>query len=225
MSITLSSEPLNDDQLDFIQEALERYPSEQSVRTVSELDGFFTAIVSGPIAIQFSDWYAALWGGAGYLPKWNSEKEFERFMNLLIQHMNHLATVLEEDQTQYEPIFSEIFDDEEQTSQLSVGDWCLGYERGVDMGGGWNGLPDDEQDLLAFVTIHTLNEEDLQGTELPDEDIEDTIDQLHGIAIALHAYWLQRRAAPQPARAEVRAGRNDPCPCGSGKKYKQCCLH
>jgi uncharacterized protein len=21
-----------------------------------------------------------------------------------------------------------------------------------------------------------------------------------------------------------KAGRNDPCPCGSGKKYKQCCL-
>jgi hypothetical protein len=21
-----------------------------------------------------------------------------------------------------------------------------------------------------------------------------------------------------------RIGRNDPCPCGSGKKYKQCCL-
>lgn len=20
-------------------------------------------------------------------------------------------------------------------------------------------------------------------------------------------------------------GRNDPCPCGSGKKYKKCCLH
>ena len=22
----------------------------------------------------------------------------------------------------------------------------------------------------------------------------------------------------------TKAGRNDPCPCGSGKKYKQCCL-
>ena len=22
-----------------------------------------------------------------------------------------------------------------------------------------------------------------------------------------------------------KIGRNDPCPCGSGKKYKQCCLH
>jgi tetratricopeptide (TPR) repeat protein len=25
-------------------------------------------------------------------------------------------------------------------------------------------------------------------------------------------------------KAEQRAGRNDPCPCGSGKKYKKCCL-
>ncbi|QJY32444.1 preprotein translocase subunit SecA [Diaphorobacter sp. JS3050] len=28
--------------------------------------------------------------------------------------------------------------------------------------------------------------------------------------------------AAQPAAAGVRVGRNDPCPCGSGKKYKQC---
>ncbi|MGI6083050.1 MAG: preprotein translocase subunit SecA [Limnochordia bacterium] len=30
-------------------------------------------------------------------------------------------------------------------------------------------------------------------------------------------------AGPQPRRAGVRVGRNDPCPCGSGKKYKRCC--
>jgi preprotein translocase subunit SecA len=32
-------------------------------------------------------------------------------------------------------------------------------------------------------------------------------------------------AAPkrQPVRATPRVGRNDPCPCGSGKKYKKCC--
>ncbi len=29
---------------------------------------------------------------------------------------------------------------------------------------------------------------------------------------------------PAPARAPARVGRNDPCPCGSGKKYKKCCL-
>ena len=27
----------------------------------------------------------------------------------------------------------------------------------------------------------------------------------------------------KPAVAEPGAGRNDPCPCGSGKKYKKCC--
>jgi preprotein translocase subunit SecA len=28
---------------------------------------------------------------------------------------------------------------------------------------------------------------------------------------------------PKPARTGPKVGRNDPCPCGSGKKYKQCC--
>jgi hypothetical protein len=28
----------------------------------------------------------------------------------------------------------------------------------------------------------------------------------------------------RPARAARKVGRNDPCPCGSGKKYKKCCL-
>jgi SWIM/SEC-C metal-binding protein len=28
---------------------------------------------------------------------------------------------------------------------------------------------------------------------------------------------------PAPARTQVSVGRNDPCPCGSGRKYKKCC--
>lgn len=30
--------------------------------------------------------------------------------------------------------------------------------------------------------------------------------------------------ASQPLRKERQIGRNDPCPCGSGKKYKKCCM-
>lgn len=30
-------------------------------------------------------------------------------------------------------------------------------------------------------------------------------------------------AASQPFVREPKIGRNDPCPCGSGKKYKKCC--
>jgi uncharacterized protein len=33
----------------------------------------------------------------------------------------------------------------------------------------------------------------------------------------------QRAATPTIRRLEPKTGRNDPCPCGSGKKFKQCC--
>jgi preprotein translocase subunit SecA len=33
---------------------------------------------------------------------------------------------------------------------------------------------------------------------------------------------LRVAAMQQPAQAGPRIGRNDPCPCGSGKKYKHC---
>jgi SEC-C motif-containing protein len=40
--------------------------------------------------------------------------------------------------------------------------------------------------------------------------------------------WLYTRAVregPPPVRStSPKVGRNDPCPCGSGKKYKHCCL-
>ena len=32
----------------------------------------------------------------------------------------------------------------------------------------------------------------------------------------------QERSKPQPVKVEKKVGRNDPCPCGSGKKYKHC---
>jgi SWIM/SEC-C metal-binding protein len=28
---------------------------------------------------------------------------------------------------------------------------------------------------------------------------------------------------PKPREAQKKVGRNEPCPCGSGKKYKRCC--
>ena len=41
---------------------------------------------------------------------------------------------------------------------------------------------------------------------------------------AVERQWQRRRSrrAPQPVRAGPKIGRNDPCWCGSGKKYKRC---
>ena len=39
-------------------------------------------------------------------------------------------------------------------------------------------------------------------------------------------YTRPLREGPAPVRlAQPKPGRNDPCPCGSGKKYKHCCLN
>lgn len=36
--------------------------------------------------------------------------------------------------------------------------------------------------------------------------------------------YLNEQNAPGPVKASPKIGRNDPCPCGSGKKYKKCCM-
>jgi len=38
----------------------------------------------------------------------------------------------------------------------------------------------------------------------------------------LRVYWLDHAPKPETRRVEATPGRNDPCPCGSGKKYKKC---
>ena len=38
----------------------------------------------------------------------------------------------------------------------------------------------------------------------------------------LRVYWLSHGPKPAQRRVEAAPGRNDPCPCGSGKKYKKC---
>jgi preprotein translocase subunit SecA len=41
--------------------------------------------------------------------------------------------------------------------------------------------------------------------------------------LAAQAEAPARAGKPQPVRVGPHIGRNDPCPCGSGKKYKKCC--
>lgn len=56
-------------------------------------------------------------------------------------------------------------------------------------------------------------------------------DWLYGLPQWDHVLPLERRKEIRKeygrstmASSEKKAGRNDPCPCGSGKKYKKCCL-
>ena len=39
-----------------------------------------------------------------------------------------------------------------------------------------------------------------------------------------HSEETGQKEAVEPIRTGPKIGRNDPCPCGSGKKYKKCCI-
>jgi uncharacterized protein YecA (UPF0149 family) len=41
--------------------------------------------------------------------------------------------------------------------------------------------------------------------------------------LAVHKFWCDFEGSPSPIKAAETPGRNDPCPCGSSKKYKRCC--
>jgi hypothetical protein len=72
---------------------------------------------------------------------------------------------------------------------------------------------------------------------LDDEVRDELVGMLPDLVITLRQYWFERVppgslvpggigapvTGPQPVTRESEPGRNDPCPCGSGKKYKKCC--
>jgi yecA family protein len=124
------------------------------------------------------------------------------------------------------------FEDEaERISEAVIedeADWAKGFLRALDMGGGlerfMSAEPREDHSLLAPLLMLAYNEfpaeEDSPnfGKPLTPESRDWACRVmpacLNGIYQFLHS----------PIRRK-KISRNDPCPCGSGKKYKKCCLN
>lgn len=100
---------------------------------------------------------------------------------------------------------------------------------------------------LGFIDgIHTSLEEEVDLSALTEESEMDYTLNFKKLYLNMHkakAEWLysieawntilteeeqkeikREYAETITVRIENRIGRNDPCPCGSGKKYKKCCI-
>ena len=159
-----------------------------------------------------------------------SEKQAKRILSLLIGHANVLAFTLIHGPQHYEPCF---YSHKIPGNSVAVIDeWCCGYVKGIALDPeGWQPLIDVRPDW--FEVIH------LYGTKGGWERLKDLVeahedrgarhqafvDRIAPAARNIHAYWLARRAPRERLRQLNKApdpGRNDPCPCGSGKKFKRC---
>ena len=71
-------------------------------------------------------------------------------------------------------------------------------------------------------TVQVKNEQDVQAVEQQHEEVSNVQYQHAEFDSALGGEAAHDEA-PQPAERDMpKVGRNDPCPCGSGKKYKHC---
>jgi hypothetical protein len=111
----------------------------------------------------------------------------------------------------------------------------------------WNSLAADSADIEALVLFPELRDAYADGlidlqfmhpSELDEVEaaprgrgLEDTRDRHPPIddVVDATAWWARFDDAPEsagaaePYRAPSKVGRNEPCPCGSGKKFKKCC--
>jgi uncharacterized protein len=109
--------------------------------------------------------------------------------------------------------------------------WCQGFLLGVDLSqAGWydSADPDDVDELLF--PIHVLADQltpEERASYTPAAWRKLVLDAEAGFDQSLQRlrdYWAILRTPPATVRhAGPKPGRNDPCPCGSGRKFKQCC--
>jgi SEC-C motif-containing protein len=77
-----------------------------------------------------------------------------------------------------------------------------------------HGGPNDSEGLVEFAAKYRVGGQEQQHVETA----------LFGRENGRWVYTGQLESAGQTVRYEKpKPGRNDPCPCGSGKKYKKCC--
>ena len=73
----------------------------------------------------------------------------------------------------------------------------------------------------AYVPVRENNPDSMQRNQASRAKVD--VNKLQASRMAAAAQAGQGdKSKPAPIKVEKRVGRNDPCPCGSGKKYKQC---
>jgi uncharacterized protein len=108
--------------------------------------------------------------------------------------------------------------------------WASGFLRGVAMRGKDWADRSDEKDVRALLNAVLelgVDPDRFPKKALPAKDRADFLAVLPLVLGLIH-HKLRGRADPFAALATARrggrkVGRNEPCPCGSGRKYKRCC--
>lgn len=216
--------PLSDEELEELGDFLMSDATGEESMDISMLDGFLTALAVGPNTLPPSQWMPLVWGGDIL---WKSKQQAERMMSLVFRHANDILFYLREDPDTFEPL---LYEREHAGKQIPIIDeWCAGFVKGMVLDeASWRSLIEAEEgeDMLYPIMLFGTESGWEEQRDMPDlaERSEEFAEMLGDCVMAIQAWWLPTRKERSTVRRdESRVGRNELCPCGSGKKFKKCC--
>ncbi|OGS83494.1 MAG: hypothetical protein A2061_06115 [Gallionellales bacterium GWA2_59_43] len=200
------------------------------------LDGYLTALVIGPVSLKPSLWLPRVWG-----PKVSDEPAFETMaqaqhvLDLILRHMSGIMDSLRHDADAHVPIFDTLVYTDDPREYADGEMWAHGFMTGIDLcRKDWQPFLSDPEGAEMLRPIYLLGSdevtpEEMALTEMP-EQREEIGKQIPASLARIYRYWQPVRQAEVEhmgtatiQRDQPKVGRNDPCPCGSGKKFKKCC--
>jgi len=227
--------------------ALEAFLSQparpQGTLSLGEVRGFLFAIAAAPDLVQPSEWAPFIFDGGE--PDFEDMEEAQRIMATLMSLYNEANDVIRSEGKRQmrgcrfiEDPLSNLEPDAE------VSQWSRGFAAGHSwLEESWEPylIKELDEDMgavlmtLSFFGSRSLAESLLRESGRPDASLEEaatTFRNLFPEAVAGYAQiaMVIRRAVQNAgqrfdnaAQQPSSIGRNQPCPCGSGKKYKRCC--
>jgi uncharacterized protein len=217
---------LSESDLDRLERYLTAPERPDSTLPLDATQGLIAAVVSAPSPIAPSRWLPAV---LGQDHQFSTPDEARDITALLTALHDDVARQLNEGEG-----FNFIFYGGEGEDHDSIAVWCEGYLMGVGLAEpGWE-VDTDAEDLdemlFPFLMLSGRWAEMLEADGEPPMDADEEEKILAELRVSLaddvlanRSYWFERSIPETVRRSTPKVGRNDPCPCGSGKKFKNCC--
>jgi len=221
--------PLGDADLDLLDQLLAALDNDDAM-IVEELDGFLAALACAPEAFTEADYLPVALGLDAWPPRRAEGAAIDAALPSLVRrHARSVSAALDRDE--FAPVLA--YDDQGRPDGSA---WAVGFLRAVEIApDSWDAMLDEKEfgDALDAVEALAATLDDQPGARaLPQREREALIERMIADVADICEFFRPYRQAgttPQAMRVETvrreqpKVGRNDPCPCGSGRKYKACC--
>jgi uncharacterized protein len=214
---------LSNDQLDRLQTLLD----DSKRRSIEAIDGVFCAALVGPGDVKFSNIFAAIEFEDS--ESWANEAVAQEALGLLFTLWNDIAARIaateDDDQGASLPYVGFPDDDDPDLDATDIevaGEWAEGFVRGMaaDMDG-WEAWIDDDPAIGEAIEAIVKLAQHNSGMTL-----RSRLEEFYQIPYDIADFNARRLHELHPGtivNKGPKTGRNDPCTCGSGKKFKKCC--